>query len=198
MRTCGLHQPAVASSPVHISSTAVEDSPHFLPNGDLIFRAIEGGSSFLYRMKSDGTDRRKIIPERIIAITAVSPDGRWVVAGTPNSDEEHPTSMKAFPVDGGASVPLCVDYCTFDWDASGRYVYLSMLPAGGGGSYALPVMRDLGLPKLPTAGFTRGQDFTNPKTNIAIPWPVQSAANPSVYAYTRETTRRNLYRIQLP
>ena len=33
------------SSPVHISSSAVEDSPYFLPDGDLIFRAIEGGSN---------------------------------------------------------------------------------------------------------------------------------------------------------
>jgi hypothetical protein len=27
---------------------------------------------------------------------------------------------------------------------------------------------------------------------------VHSAVSPSVYAYTRQTTRRNLYRIQLP
>ena len=76
------------SAPVRISSAAVEDVPFFLPNGDLLFRAIEGGSSFLYRMKIDGTDRRKITSERILDIAAVSPDGRWVIAGSPNSDEE--------------------------------------------------------------------------------------------------------------
>ena len=54
------------SSPVRISSAAVEDSPFFLPNGDLIFRAIEGGSNFLYRMKADGSGRRKIASERIV------------------------------------------------------------------------------------------------------------------------------------
>jgi hypothetical protein len=105
--------------------------------------------------------------------------------------------MKAFPVDGGASVPLCIDYCVLNWDTAGRHAYVSFLPFGGG-SYALPVMHDVGLPKLPPAGLAGSQDFTNPKTNIAIPWSVQSAINPSVYAYTRETTRRNLYRIQLP
>ena len=51
--------PGRRSSPVQISSTAVEDSPYFLPDGELIFRAIEGGSNFLYRMKADGTGRRK-------------------------------------------------------------------------------------------------------------------------------------------
>ena len=149
----------------------------------------------LYRMKTDGTGRRKITSERILDIASVSPDGRWVVAGSPNSDEEHTASMKAFPVDGGASVPLCVDYCILSWDTTGRYAYFSFA-SHGRGSYALPVIHDVGLPKLP-AGGARRQDFMNVKTDIAIPRSVQSAVNPSVYAYTRETTRRNLYRIQL-
>jgi hypothetical protein len=184
------------SSPVRISSAAVEDVPFFLPDGDLIFRAIEGGSSFLYRMKTDGTSRRKITPERILDIASVSTDGRWIAAGSPNSDEEHTASMKAFPVDGGPPVTLCVDYCVVNWDTAGRYAYFSFLQPGSGG-YALPVMHDAGLPKLP-AGGVRKADFINAKTVIAFPQSVQSAVNPSVYAYTRETTRRNLYRIQLP
>ena len=59
------------SSPVRITSAAVEDLPFFLPDGDLIFRAIEGGSSFIYRMKTDGTGRRKVISERILDIASV-------------------------------------------------------------------------------------------------------------------------------
>ena len=183
------------SSPVRISSAAVEDVPFFLPDGDLIFRAIEGGSSFLYRMKTDGTGRRKVTSERILDIPAVSPDGRWVVAGSPNSDEQNPASMKAFPVDGGASVPLCVDYCVVNWDMAGRYAYFSFSPYNSG-SYAVPVMHD-GLPKLP-AGGARKEDFINAKTAITFPGTVQSAVSPSVYAYTHETSRRNLYRIQIP
>ena len=66
------------SSPVRISSAAIEDSPFFLPDGELIFRAIEGGSNFLYRMKTDGTGRRKITSERIVDVNSVSPDGRWL------------------------------------------------------------------------------------------------------------------------
>jgi hypothetical protein len=31
-----------------------------------------------------------------------------------------------------------------------------------------------------------------------LPQPIDSALNVSVYAYTRQDTRRNLYRIQLP
>ena len=148
-------------------------------------------------MKTDGTDRRKITSERILDIESVSPDGRWVVVGAPNPDEEYTASAKAFPVDGGASVPVCVGYCAINWDTAGKYALVSFF-TNGGGSYATPVMHDLGLPKLPSAGLVPSQDFINAKTTLAIPWFVQSAVSPSVYAYTRENTRRNLYRIQLP
>jgi Tol biopolymer transport system component len=87
------------SSPLRISSTAIEDSPYFLPDGDLVFRAIEGDSNFLYRMKADGTGRRKIISERIFDVHAVSPDGRWVVAGAQGPDQEHTVAAKAFAMD---------------------------------------------------------------------------------------------------
>ena len=156
------------SSPTRISSEAVEDSPFFLPDGDLVFRAIEGGSNFLYRMKADGTGRRKITPERILDIESVSPDGRWVVVGAPNPDEEYTASAKAFPVDGGAPVPVCVGYCSLNWDTAGKYALVSFF-TNGGGSYATPVMHDLGLPKLPSVGLEPSQDFLNAKTTLAVP-----------------------------
>lgn len=186
--------------PVRISSPAAEDSPYFLPDGDLVFRAIEGGSNYLYRMKTDGSERKKISPERILDIYDVSSDGRWVAAGTPGSgDEEHINLgfAKAFAVDGTATVTVCAGYCIFNWDTSGGFVYLSY-PIESGMSLALPVTRDSGLPKLPPIAATRIEDFGKPKESTAIPWQVESAANPSIYAYTRQNTRRNLYRIQLP
>jgi eukaryotic-like serine/threonine-protein kinase len=185
------------SSPVHIASADVEDSPFFLPDGDLVFRAIEGGSNFLYRMKTDGTGRRKISPERILDIHAVSPDGRWIIAGSPSTGEENGALSKAFAVDGSTSVPLCLGYCFLNWDTTGRFAYL-FFPSLYKGSYSIPVMQALGLPKTPPGGIAHVEDFTNPKTNAAIPWYVESGVGSSVYAYTRENARRNLYRIQLP
>ena len=185
------------SSPVRISSAAVEDSPFFLPNGDLIFRAIEGGSNFLYRMKADGTGRRKIASEHIVDIKSVSPDGRWVVAGGLGSDQEHTPGIRAFALDGSAQVTLCVVNCELHWDMSGKFAILNFETLHRG-SYALPVMRDSGLPKIPLSERPHIPDFPNPKGITTIPWYVESAVSPSVYAYTRQNTRRNLYRIPLP
>jgi len=185
------------SSPSHIPSAAQEDSPFFLPSGDLVFRAIEGGSNFLYRMKADGTGRRKITEQRILDIVDVSPDGRWVAASSPTQDEEHQASLKAFAVDGSKTVSLCIDYCQVAWGLSGKSIFVS-LPPQFAVTYEIPVKREDGLPRIPQAGIGRIEDFANTKTNISIPPLVESGLDSSVYAYTRENTRRNLYRIQLP
>src|SRR6266404_3392111 len=92
------------SSPMRISSTEIEDSPFFLPDGDLVFRAVEGGANFVYRMKDDGSERRKVSPERILDALAMSPDGRWFVASTPDPNQNQLVASKAFAVDGSSEV----------------------------------------------------------------------------------------------
>jgi eukaryotic-like serine/threonine-protein kinase len=183
------------SPPVHLTSTGIEDSPHFLPDGELAFRAIEGGSNFLYRMKIDGTDRRKITPERILDALSVSPDGRWFAAAAPDPNQEHTAMIKAFAMDGGQAVPLCLGYCEVTWGAKGKFMLIEF-PQLSDGSFPLPV-HDSGLPKLPSGGISRLEDFASAKSATRIPWRVDSALSPSVFAYTRQNTRRNLYRIPL-
>jgi eukaryotic-like serine/threonine-protein kinase len=185
------------SSPVHIPSVASEDSPTFLPDGDLIFRAIEGGSGFLYRMKADGSDRRKVSSQRILDTLATSPDGRWVLVQMPTPGDENTTATDAIAVDGSAIVPLSAGYCMSRWDTTGKYFYV-YCPQLNSESHVLPVVPSTGLPKLPSTGFVRIEDFAGPKTNSGIPGYVESAVGSNVYAYTRDNTRRNLYRIQLP
>jgi hypothetical protein len=185
------------SSPVRISATAIEDSPFFLPDGDLVFRAIEGGANFLYRMKADGTGRRKISQQRVFDVYAVSPDGRWIIASAPGPDQERTAQFTAFAVDGSKTVPFCLVYCPVIWDTTGKfmYVYSSTLSDA---TFPLPVLPASGLPNLPPAGIERIEDFTNARTAAVIPRFVDSAISPSVYAYSIRNTRRNLYRIPLP
>jgi hypothetical protein len=187
------------SSPIHVSSAAVEDSPHFLPNGDIIFRANEGGSNYVYRMRPDGSARAKMIPDRILDLLSVSPDGRWAVATLSNADEQLTSATKAFATDGSTRISLCLGYCEFTWDTAGTNGYLTF-DSMFQGTYALPVVRSVGLPKFPEGGVGSADDksFKGARTNAPIPWHVDSAVSPQVYAYTRVDTRRNLYRIQLP
>jgi hypothetical protein len=165
-----------------------------LPDGDLIFRAVEGRSNFLYRMNADGSGRIKVRSERVLDLSTVSPDGRWVTAAVPNSNQEHTAATKAFRVGGDEELLVCPSYCNVDWDISGKFLFLSFLAEK---SYILPLTQPSGLPKLPPGGFARVEDFPESKTIAAIPTFVESAVSPSLYAYARRNTRRNIYRIQL-
>jgi hypothetical protein len=75
------------------------------------------------------------------------------------------------------------------------YVYFPQLSES---THVLPVLHDSGLPRLPPAGIARIEDFKNAKSATVLPSGLPSAVNPSFYAFTRQNTRRNLYRIQLP
>jgi hypothetical protein len=149
-------------------------------------------------MKPDGTGRRKISSRRVFDIMAVSPDGRWVVAGSPVPSGEVKAAITAFAVDGGEAVPLCRVYCLLTWDTIGTLLYIYFPSLHDEGSYALPVLHDTGLPKLPSSGIAHLEDLTVTKPAAEIPQFVNSAINSSVYVYTRRNTRRNLYRIPLP
>ena len=136
----------------------------------------------------------RILPDRMLGVVGVSQDGRWVIAGAQSPDEDHPVTIKAFALDGSASVLFCFVYCPITWDPAGKFVYLS-LPELQERTYIFPVTQGVGLPKILPAGIKSVEDLANEKS---IPWLVESALSPSVYAYTRVNTRRNLYRIPLP
>jgi Tol biopolymer transport system component len=185
------------TSPVRISTaSSIEDSPFFLPDGDIVFRAIEGDANFLYRMKENGADRHKISPRRVLDAFAMSPDGRWFVAAAAASDQERAAQVTAFAVDGSASAMLCETYCSLTWDTAGKFVYLSY-PLIRQGTYLLPVLQSTGLPKLPRSGIAVDADLKNATKAAEIALVVESAVSPTMYAFTRQSTRRNLYRIPL-
>jgi eukaryotic-like serine/threonine-protein kinase len=178
-------------SPRHIVSLAVEDTPAFLPDGDLLFRAIEGGASFLYRMHSDGSDRRKVSPVQILGFNNVSPDGRWAVVQAPDPNEAH----FALPVEGGSSVRLCVNICIPKWDVRGEFMYISFLQQSDPNSYALPIRGGSGLPELPSTVISGTEDLKKLKSAVVVPHIVDAAFSSSLYVYTVETTHRTLFRI---
>ena len=147
-------------------------------------------------MKSDGSGRRKISEERILDAIALSPDGRWILSAVPIADPEHTVATKAFAIEHNEAVTVCMDYCVFNWDTSGNFVYVS-LSQPHESTYAVPVPHNSGLPKLSSGDIAHIESLANARTIAVIPQVVQSAVSPLVYAYARQTTRRNLYRIQL-
>src|SRR6266404_2164172 len=86
------------SAPQKLESHENEDSPLFLPNGDLIYRANRGGKNYLYTKKQDGTGEKRIVEEPILDVETLSPDGKWVIAARGADSEEHPFELMAYPI----------------------------------------------------------------------------------------------------
>jgi serine/threonine protein kinase len=181
------------NSPTRISSASSEDSPRFLPDGDIVFRALENGVNFLYRMKPDGSDRRKISPDRILDLAGISPDGRWIDLTRPRSGES-PAVRSLISIDGQRSADLCTAICGTGWDASGN----SMVISFPNQSFVVSVVGKSGLPQIPGSGFTGPADFKKIASAKVIDKEILAMVNSTFYAYQVDDIRRNLYRIPLP
>ena len=189
------------SAPRRLSS-ADEDRPLFMPDGDIVFRASERNANFLYRMKPDGTGRERVLPNPIIDTTAISPDGALVLAFAAVADEDIPVGLIAFRLQGGTPQRIC-GACSGRWTPDGKYLVLDWFGSGGMDAgrktFAIPLRNGRMLPPLPPNGIkSRSELDSIPGLRVidqpsAVPGP-----DLATYAFTRASVHRNLYRIPLP
>jgi hypothetical protein len=186
------------TSPQRLESQESEDSPFFLPDGDLIYRGNRGGKNYLYTKKPDGTGEKRVIDEPILDVETLSPDGKWVIAARGNlNDEEHTYQVLAYPTGGGTPVVMCRTFCWVDWDASGTHMFFKFMNGRDRNSYFLAPEPGRAAPRLPPGGVVDGQELRALNKVKAIAAEVESAMTPDFYSYARTTVRRNLYRIPI-
>ena len=183
-------------------SFAGEDSPVFGPDGDLFFRAPEGKTSFVYRMKEDGTGRQKAIPDPILHFHDVSRDGQWVVGWVAVAGVESTVAVTAYNTRGESPVRVC-DRCMVRWSQDGKWFYVSFGriggPGAGGGTFVLPVAAGKSFPALPPSGLHSQRDAAAVRGAQKIDlWAAAPGPSPSIYAFTKTSVHRNLQRIPLP
>jgi Tol biopolymer transport system component/predicted Ser/Thr protein kinase len=180
--------------PMQLPSAENEDSPQFLPNGDVLYRGQEGGKNYLYLRKQDGSERRKLMEESILMFHRVSPDGRWLTIGRRDDrTAEHPSIMVARAIVGGEEVVLCRVWCRSDWSLDGNYMSFDL----GTKTYLMEVKKQTGLPVLPKEGFGSPEDLKKVGKVYELPGQVESAVGPEKYAYVRTNVRRNIYRVPI-
>jgi Tol biopolymer transport system component len=186
------------SAPQQFASAVNEDQPRFAADGELFFRAGEGGTNFLYRMKLDGSGRSKVLEQPIYGFQAISPDKRWVIIRVATKGEETPYVTEAVPVSGGAPVRVCAVNCVVRWAPGGRVLSMAFMSMGMSETFLVPIPPGKPLPLLPAGGIKSKAELAQIKGTIAIPSPIGPSARPGVYAFRRITVHRNLYRIPLP
>jgi Tol biopolymer transport system component len=198
----------VAPQQVRLPSEAYR--PFFGPDGRIILFRRAGQSNYVYRMRSDGTGQERIIPDPVIYLLGVSPDGQWAVAWVARKDKEGRQAVVAYPIDGGASRLICSS-CDADdsyyqaasllsWAPDQRFLYLRSKLAGMDSvrTFSLPLQPGAALPKLPAAGITSEDELlASLGGKVVDRRAVYPGSDPSTYAFTRVTTQRNIYRLQL-
>jgi Tol biopolymer transport system component len=174
--------------------------------GDVFYSAFEKQEELgaVYRVKEDGGDLRKAIPQPTYFLHGVSPDGKYLAVSVPYSTGETGTgATMLYPVHGGSATMICV--CgnrapdapqPVSWSPDGKLFYISLV--GGQTVFAVPLRPSQVLPPLPAAGIRSPEDAA--KLPGAKLFPVSGAfpaPDPSVYAYAKFTAQRNIYRIPL-
>jgi serine/threonine protein kinase len=177
------------------------DMPHFLRPGEVVFHATENGSTVVFRIREDGTERQKLVSSDINEVRGTSPDGAFVIAG---SRAKGRIETKAFPSSGGAPIPILDAICNLRWQPDRKFLYLSVLTgmqsAGAfGRTYVIPVSRDKLLPPIPRGGFHSEDEVARlPGVRVIESADVFPGSTPGTYAYSRQSVQRNLYRVPLP
>lgn len=166
--------------------------PRFGPGGEIFFHASDG---FVYCIRPDGTGLQRALEQPILIFFGVSPDGKWLIAWARPADNGL-AAVYAYPLGGGPSV-LIRSRIRWQWSPSGSFLSLA-LPFHEGRTYIVRLPLGEALPPLPAGGFRSEEEIARlPGARMvdalrAIPSPL-----PGVYAFSRNTTQRNLYRIPI-
>jgi DNA-binding winged helix-turn-helix (wHTH) protein/Tol biopolymer transport system component len=194
--------PVDRSSPAAKVGVSGARSPHFGGRGQILFQSAEGNANYLEQIDADGSHREKVFAYPILELQGVSPSRRWVMAAVPKTGEKNLPSVMAIPVDGGAPVRICADYCDPRWSTDGRFLFVPVeYPSrtSPGRSLAIAVGAGESLPAFPEGGIA---PLAEPSVIAGAEsvgrGEIVPGKDPAHYAWVNTTVHRNLYRISLP
>jgi hypothetical protein len=169
------------------------EQPLFGTTGEIFFRNLEGTSAFLYRVREDGSGLRKAIDLVVVGMLGASPDRNWLAIGSHAGG-----GLLLFRVDGGAPLQTKILGPTgIAWTGDGKHVFVQARAVSNvGKAYVMPVPPGHLLPELIVNGIPSEQEILKlPGVRVISSKEVVPGPTADIYAFTRETVQRNLYRV---
>jgi hypothetical protein len=180
------------------------NDPRFAPGGGVLFRGLDGNSAFAFRVREDGTGMQKIMDGPIAAILGCSPDGQWLVVKVPGNQG---SSIVAVPLRIHARLRIVAragisfNDAEVRWSGDAKSMYIRV-PVNeeswsAARTYTFPLSPGNMWPKIPAEGFQSEADIEK-VPGVALlnefdcPGPTSE-----MYAFTRLTVQRNLFRVPI-
>lgn len=194
------------SSPRQLTSLEAS-RPFFGTDGHIFFLGRDRDAQYVYRTDEDGTHSEKVVADPIIYLIAVSPDGQWLVAWIAHASDDSTQALVAYPARGGPKTLICSACAisgprnpggsTVSWTRDQRFMFFkSILGSMDHKTFVIPLRSGEALPPMPDSGFQSHDDVVAvPGTRNIEEEDVFPGPSSSSYAFTRKTTRRNLYSI---
>jgi Tol biopolymer transport system component/predicted Ser/Thr protein kinase len=172
------------------------DNPRFAGRTDIVYREPSGNTWSLMRVHDDGSRRQKIANTSSNVIGAVSPDGQWIATSAP--------FRLVSTVDGTEKPVLETLTGRLRWSADGSLMYLSIQVGEAsafafGRTFVIPLARGEVFPASAPRGFQSEEQLAAAPGVRVLPYgDVGAGPSANVYAFSRTTITRNLYRVPLP
>jgi len=182
-------------SPPRQIPNAEGGQPLFEPTGDILFSSTEG---VIRRIDREGNVRGSA--GAFTGLIGVSRDGNWVVGVPPV--EEVRRMVTALSLRDGTRVPIIpVNSHHFAWSGNTLFLSITTSPSLNsltGKTYVIPLMPGQAFPEIPPGGLPSDAEIaTLPGATAIDAYDVSPGPTPGMYAYSRQTVHRNLYRIPL-
>jgi DNA-binding winged helix-turn-helix (wHTH) protein/Tol biopolymer transport system component len=192
--------PLDGRSPPKLIASSGETSPHFGPDGQVLFQFTDGKANYLAQVRKDGSGRSKVASYAVSWVGNMSSDRRLIMVVAPILGGSQEASM-AVPIGGGPPRRICVGVCPAAWAPNGKFLFVGVVSrsrTNPGKTLAIPVPPGEALPRLPASGVSGPDDAGSiPGARLIDGWAVLPGPDPSVFAYTKTTAHRNLFRIPL-
>ncbi len=200
-------------SPIWIASLDGRSAPRRLVRSDamqaffgagdeVIFAAREAEKNFVFRVRTDGSELRKLMPAS--NLMGVSPDGQWLAVDVLTGESSD--AVMIYPVAGGPPTVLC-EKCgpppSFErgpwpprvsWSPDGRFIHLDLYQF----PYAVPLSPGRAVPALSQSGLRSDAEVAAlPGARRIQQEKAFAGPNPNMYAFTKVSIQRNIYRVPL-
>ena len=175
------------------------EQPVFGGNGEIFFRKVDGAYAFLYRVNEDGSGLRKANDLNIVAFRGGHPDRHVLMLGiTPIAGGEF-RGAALFRIDGGTTVRTQIPGpMEVAWSGDGKHFVVQRGASTMLNAFVFPVTRDQPVPDFFLRSFPSELELAKvPGVRSIASTDVALGPTAEVYAFTRQSIQRNLYRVPL-